>query len=436
MQVSVESPSTLERRVTVVVEEQQINEAVQRKLQNLSKSVKLKGFRSGKVPLKVVKQHYGPQVRQEVLQDVIQSSFYEAITKEKLNPAGMPSFEPKPSTPGQGLEYTATFEVYPEITLGDFTSLTIEKPQVEITDADMEKMLETIRKQHVSWTSVDRAAQTGDQVKVDFAGSVEGEAFQGGTGTDMEVEIGKGKLIAGFEDGLIGLKQGDTKTLDLTFPDPYQNAELTGKPVKFDITVKSVAEATLPELNDEFAKKLGIADGTLEALRKEVRENIQRELASNVESKVKKEIMDKLLEIHEIDIPNALIKQEAQALAKQMASNMQQQGMSPEQTQFSADVFEGEAKRRVGLGLIMAEIVKRQDIKADESKVRAKIESIAEPYEQKEQVIQWYYGDKRRKAEVESLVIEEQIVDWVLSQSSVVDKAMTFNEIMYPNSQK
>lgn len=436
MQVSVESPSTLERRVTVVVEEQKIDEAVQKKLQSLTKSVKLKGFRSGKVPLKVVKQHYGSQVRQEVLQDVIQSSFYEAITKEQLNPAGMPNFDPKPSTPGQGLEYTATFEVYPEITLGEFSSLTIEKPQVEITEADLEKMLETISKQHVTWTNVERAAQHGDQVKVDFAGTVEGEAFQGGTGTDMEVEIGKGKLIAGFEDGLIGLKQGDNKTLDLVFPDPYQNADLAGKSVQFAVTVKSVAEPTLPELNDDFAKKLGIADGSLEALRKEVRENMQRELASNIESKVKKEIMDKLLAVHEIDIPNALIKQEARALANQMATNMQQQGMSPGQTQFSAEMFEGEAKRRVGLGLIMAEIVKQQGIKADEQKVRAKIESIAEPYEQKDQVIQWYYGDKQRKAEVESLVIEEQIVEWVMKQSSVIDKSMTFNDIMYPNSQK
>lgn len=436
MQVSIESPSALERRVTVVVEEQQIDQAVQQKLQRLSKTVKLKGFRTGKVPLNVVKQHYGPQVRQEVLQDVIQSSFYEAITQEQLNPAGMPNFEPKPSTPGKGLEYTATFEVYPQIALGDFSSLTIEKPQVEITDADLEQMLETIRKQHMTWSEVERAAQQGDKLKVDFAGTVDGEAFQGGSGSDMEVEIGKGRLIAGFEDGLVGLKVGDEKTLNLTFPDPYQNAELAGKPVQFAVTVKSVAEPTLPELNDEFAKKLEIADGSVEALRKEVRENMQRELNTNIESHVKKDVMDKLLELHAIDLPNALVQQEAQALARQMASNMQQQGMSADQANLPADIFEGEAKRRVGLGLIMAEIVKKQDIKADEAKVRAKIDIIAEPYEQKEQVVQWYYGDKRRKAEVESLVIEEQIVDWVLAQATVADKAMTFNEIMYPKGQK
>jgi len=436
MQVSVESPTTLERKVTVVVEEQQIDEAVQRKLQSLSKTVKLKGFRAGKVPLKVVQQHYGPQVRLEVLEDVIQSSFYEAITKEQLKPAGMPNFEPKPSSPGMGLEYTATFEVYPDVKLGDFSTIAVDKPVVAITDADVDQMLETIRKQHVSWTEVERAAQRGDKVKVDFAGTVNGEAFQGGSGTDMEVEIGQGRLIAGFEDGLIGLKKGEQKTLDLQFPDPYQNTELAGKPVQFAITVKSVSEAVLPEVNDEFAKQLNIKDGTVENLRQEVRENMQRELTANIENNVKKAVMDKLLNLHQIDIPNALIKQEAQALANQMANNMRQQGMRADETKFSPDLFEGEAKRRVGLGLIMAEIVKNQNIKADETRVKTKIEALAEPYEQKDQVIKWYNSDKRRKAEVESLVIEEQIVDWILSQANVTDKSMSFNEIMYPNSQK
>jgi len=252
----------------------------------------------------------------------------------------------------------------------------------------------------------------------------------------MEVEIGQGRLIAGFEDGLIGLKKGEQKTLDLQFPDPYQNTELAGKPVQFAITVKSVSEAVLPEVNDEFAKQLNIKDGTVENLRQEVRENMQRELTANIENNVKKAVMDKLLNLHQIDIPNALIKQEAQALANQMANNMRQQGMRADETKFSPDLFEGEAKRRVGLGLIMAEIVKNQNIKADETRVKTKIEALAEPYEQKDQVIKWYNSDKRRKAEVESLVIEEQIVDWILSQANVTDKSMSFNEIMYPNSQK
>ncbi len=436
MQVSVESTTALERKLTVVVDEQQIDDAVQKKLANLSRSVKLKGFRAGKVPMNVVKQRYGSQVRQEVLQDVIQSSFYQAITQEKLNPAGMPSFEPKQSTPGEGLEYTATFEVYPEISLADFSGVTIEKPAVDITDADIDKMLETIRKQHITWQVVERAAQQDDKVTVDFKGTVDGELFDGGSGTDMEVEIGKGRLIAGFEDGLVGLKTGDEKTLDLTFPDPYQNKDLAGKPVQFAVTVKSVKEPVLPELTDEFAAKMGIEGGTLDRLREEVRDNMARELATKIENEVKKNVMDQLLELHNIDIPASLVRQEALGLAQQMASNMQQQGMSTEQTQLSPDLFEAEASRRVSLGLVMAEIVKQQDIKADEDKVRERIEKIAEPYEQKDQVIQWYYGDKRRKAEIESLVIEEKIVDWVLGQVTVKDKSMTFNEIMYPNNEK
>ena len=436
MQVSVESTTALERKLTVVVDEQQIDDAVQKKLANLSRSVKLKGFRAGKVPMNVVKQRYGSQVRQEVLQDVIQSSFYQAITQEKLNPAGMPSFEPKQSTPGEGLEYTATFEVYPEISLADFSGVTIEKPAVDITDADIDKMLETIRKQHITWQVVERAAQQDDKVTVDFKGTVAGELFDGGSGTDMEVEIGKGRLIAGFEDGLVGLKTGDEKTLDLTFPDPYQNKDLAGKPVQFAVTVKSVKEPVLPELTDEFAAKMGIEGGTLDRLREEVRDNMARELATKIENEVKKNVMDQLLELHNIDIPASLVRQEALGLAQQMASNMQQQGMSTEQTQLSPDLFEAEASRRVSLGLVMAEIVKQQDIKADEDKVRERIEKIAEPYEQKDQVIQWYYGDKRRKAEIESLVIEEKIVDWVLGQVTVKDKSMTFNEIMYPNNEK
>lgn len=436
MQVSVESPTTLERRLTVVVEEQQIDEAVQKKLASLSKSVKLKGFRAGKVPMKVVKQHYGNQVRQEVLQDVIQSSFYQAINQEQLNPAGMPSFDPKPSAPGQGLEYTATFEVYPQIELGDFSGVQIEKPVVAITDNDIDDMLETIRKQHITWSQVDRVAAEGDQVTVDFVGKVDGEVFPGGSGTDMTVEIGKGKLINGFEEGLVGAGTGDEKVLDLTFPDPYQSPELAGKPVQFTVTVKSVSEPVLPELNDEFAAKMGIEAGTLAGLREEVKQNMARELDTNIDNKVKKAVMDKILELHKIDIPSALVKQESQALAQQMMQNMQQQGMSAEQGKLSPDVFEAEASRRVSLGLVMAEIVKQQGFKADEDKVRQKIEQIAEPYEQKDQVIQFYYGDQRRKAEIESVVIEEQIVEWVLGQATVSDKPMSFKEIMYPSSQK
>ena len=436
MQISVESPNAIERRITVSVEEDQIDEAVQKKLQSLSKTVKLKGFRTGKVPMKVVKQHYGLQAREEVLGDVIQSSFYEAITKEELKPAGMPDFAPKPSNPGDGLEYTATFEIYPEVVISDMSAVSIEKPVTEITDEDLEYMLETIQKQHAAWKPVDRAVKQGDKASIDFIGTIDDVAFEGGTGSDMAVEIGKGQLIAGFEDGLVGLKTGDEKTLDLTFPENYQQKDLAGKPVKFAVTLKKVEEQVLPPVDAELAKKMGMDDGDMDTFREEIRSNMERELANALENQTKKMVMEALSASHEVEIPKALIQNEARALTEQMINTMRQQGMPAEQTKLSPEMFEGEARRRVTLGLIMAEIVKKEGLKADKTSVKQKVEAIAEPYEKSEQVVQYYYSDKQRLAEIESLVIEEQVVNWVLSQAKLSDKPMTFKEIMYPNGQK
>ena len=436
MQVSVESPSAIERKVTVSVEENKIDEAVQSKLQDLSKTVKLKGFRTGKVPLNVVKQRYGPQVRIEVLQDVIQSTFYEAIQKEKLMPAGNPNFDPKPSNPGDGLEYTATFEIYPEVALVDMSSLEIEKPVAVIEEADMEKMIETIQKQNISWEEADRAAKTDDKATIDFVGTIDGAAFDGGTGNDMNIELGKGQLIPGFEDGIVGMKAGDEKTLDLSFPDTYQKEDLAGKAVQFVVTLKKIEKPVLPEVNEELFKKMGMQGSKMEEFHTEIRSNMQRELDNSLSSKVKKAVMDKLLDTHELDIPKALIENESQALVQQMLGNMQQQGMDPAQMKLAPEMFEGEAKRRVSLGLIMAEIVKQEGITADEAEIKKKVDSIAEPYEHSEQVVEYYYGDKRRLSEIGSMVIEEQVVDWVLEKAKISDKSMTFNEIMYPNGQK
>jgi len=436
MQVSVESPSAIERKVTVSVEENKIDEAVQSKLQNLTKTVSLKGFRAGKVPINVVKQRYGTQVRIEVLQDVIQSTFYEAIQQEKLNPAGNPNFDPKPSNPGDGLEYTATFEIYPEVAIADITSLEIEKPVAVIEEADMEKMIETIQKQNISWEEADRAAKTEDKASIDFVGTIDGVAFEGGTGNDMSIELGKGQLIPGFEDGIVGMKVGDEKTLDLSFPDTYQKEDLAGKAVQFAVTLKKLEQPVLPEVNEELFKKMGLEGNGMDDFRDEIRSNMQRELDNSLTGKVKQAVMDKLLDAHELDIPKALIENESQALVQQMLGNMQQQGMDPAQMKLAPEMFEGEAKRRVSLGLIMAEIVKQEGITADEAEIKKKVDSIAEPYEHSEQVVEYYYGDKRRLSEIGSMVIEEQVVDWVLEKAKISDKSMTFNEIMYPNGQK
>jgi trigger factor len=435
MQVSVENVSALERRLTISVDAAQIDAAVQKELQNLSRRVKIKGFRAGKVPLKVVEQHYGQNVRMQVLQDVMQSSFYEAVTQEKLRPAGAPSFEPQMTDAGQGFEYKATFEIFPEVTLADFSTATLDKLSCEITESDVDAMLETIRKQHITWQAADRAARAEDKVTIDFTGTVDGVAFEGGSGTDMAVEIGKGRLIAGFEDGLVGLSVGAEKTLELTFPEQYHKQDLAGKSVQFAVKVKNLEEPVLPPIDSELAKRLGVADGDIEKLRVEVRQNMQRELDNGLSSQQKKLVMEKLLELNPIEVPHTLIESESQQLAQQMAANLERQGMSNQQTQLPANLFEAEAKRRVSLGLIMSEIVKRNGLKADDKAVHARVAAIAETYDHPDQVVKWYYGDKRRLAEIESLEIESQVVNWILGQAKVSDKALTFNEVMYPKGQ-
>ena len=430
MQVSVETTSSLERRLTVAVEEDRIADAVQSKLKDLTRTVKMKGFRKGKVPLKVVQQQYGSQVRQEVIGDVLQASFYEAVSQEKLRPAGMPTFDTKEMAPGKGLEYTATFEVYPEVAIADLSQQSIEKPVCEISDADVDNMIENIRNQNTAWETANRAAKEGDQINIDFKGMIDGEAFEGGEGKGMTVQIGQGRMIAGFEEGLKGAKAGDDLTLSLTFPDNYQAEHLAGKPVEFAIHVNTVEAPKLPEVDAEFAKKLGVSDGDLDKMRDEIRNNMQRELENKIKSRLKEGVMDKLLASHEIDVPAALIDNEAQALVNQMRQNLMSQGMGQQDLKLDPAMFSDQAERRVKLGLIMSEIVKQHDLQVDPEKVKAMVESIAAPYEHPEEVVKWYYADKRRLAEVESLVFEEQVVDWVMDQVKVEEKGIEFNELM------
>lgn len=432
MQISVESAGGLQRKLTVAVPEDTIEQAVQTRLQKLSRTAKIKGFRAGKVPLKVVRQHYGQQVRQEVLGEVIQSSFYEAVSQEKLRPASSPSINTQQSDAGQGLEYTATFEVYPEVALADMAGASIARSVAEITDADLDEMIESIRKQQIQWEAADKAAEKGDQVSIDFKGFIDGEEFAGGTGENMSVEIGAGRMIKGFEEGLAGLSADEEKTLELTFPEGYHAKELAGKDVKFEIKVKSVQVAKLPEIDEEFAKKMGVADGDTAKMREDIKANMQRELDARLKNSVKQSIMDKLLELNKIDIPESLIQQESEVLLKQMQANLMQQGMQQGQLKMEASMFRDQGERRVALGLIMSEIVKQQDIKPDADKVRSFIDEMASSYDKPEDVVKWYYGDKQRLAEVESMVIEQQIVDWILEQAKVEDKQQTFKELMYP----
>ncbi len=435
MQVSVETTSGLERRMTVAIEEDRIAQAVDSKLREIAPTVRIKGFRPGKVPFKVVKQQYGNQVRADVVNEVLQSTFYEALSQENLHPAGAPVFDTNESAPGKGLEYTATFEVYPEIALGSLADQEIEKPSVEITEQDIDNMIDRIRRQHVTWETSDAAAEKGDRVTIDFKGTIDGEAFEGGEGRDVAVELGSGRMIDGFEDGLIGAASGDEVTLDLQFPEDYHATELAGKPVQFVVQVKTVEKPVLPPVDEAFAKKMGVESGDIEELRKDVLENMELELGKQLKAKLKEKVMDTLLAVNTIDIPRSLIDNEAEALRNQMVQNLTSQGLTRTDTS-SLDIgmFTEQAERRVRLGLIMNEIVKENDIKVEAENVRALVEEIARPYEQPEEVVKWYYADKRRLGEVESLALEEQVVEWALEQVKVVDTTATFDEIMKPDA--
>ena len=432
MQVSVETTSGLERKITVAIEEERIASVVDGRLQDMTKTVKVKGFRAGKVPLKIVKQQYEQQVRQEVVGDVLQSTLFEAIGQEKLNPAGQPRIDSIKSDPGKGVEYTALFEIYPEVKLGDLSKETIKKPVAEVTDADVDEMLETVRGQHKEWVSVDRASKDGDQLNINFKGMIDGEVFAGGEAKDMPIELGSGRMIKGFEEGLIGAKAGDDVTLDLAFPDDYHAKDLAGKATQFEIHINKVEEAKLPEIDDDFAKKLGIKDASVENMRIEIKENMTNELKGRLNSQLKSAVMDALINVHDFDVPKPLIESESEAIKKNMMDNLAQQGMQEQGLKMDASMFADEAIRRVKLGLILSEIVKAEKIEADDDRVKQKIDEIAAPYEQPQQVVDYYMGDKQHLAEIKALVTEEQIVDWAMEKAKVADKNMTFKEIMTP----
>jgi trigger factor len=317
----------------------------------------------------------------------------------------------------------------PEVTLADVKGAKLEKRSAEVNDADLEKMMETLLKQRASWEEVDRGAESDDRLNIDFNGTIDGEEFSGNSGQNVPVTIGSGRMIAGFEEGLIGAKAGDELTLDLTFPEDYAHKEVAGKPVQFAVKVNSVEASKLPELDEEFAKGFGIGDGSLDSLRNEVRQNMEREMKQALSEGNKQAVMDKLLELNEIEVPQALVEQEAEALKQQMQQQMHipdgKQGVQLENSMFTE-----QAQRRVSLGMILSELIKSQDLKADDDKVRAKVEELAATYDEPQQVIDWYYGDKSRLSQVESLVLEEAVVDWVLEQADVTEKSGSFDEVM------
>ncbi|KPW41447.1 Trigger factor [Pseudomonas syringae pv. broussonetiae] len=429
MQVSVENTSALERRMTIGVPAERIETEVNKRLQQTARKAKIPGFRPGKVPMSVIRQRYEDGARQEALGDLIQATFYEAVVEQKLNPAGAPAVEPKSFEKGKDLEYVATFEVFPEFTVAGFDTIAVERLSADVADSDLDNMLEVLRKQNVRFEVADRAAQNEDQLNIDFVGKVDGEVFAGGSATATQLVLGSGRMIPGFEDGLVGAKAGEERVLNVTFPEDYQNLELAGKAAEFTVTVNTVSEPKLPELNEEFFKQFGIKETGIEGFRTEVRKNMERELRQAIKSKVKNQVMDGLLAANPIEVPKALLENEVNRLRVQA---VQQFGGNIKPDQLPAELFEEQAKRRVELGLIVAEVVKQFDLKPDDARVREMIQEMASAYQEPEQVVAWYYKNEQQMNEVRSVVLEEQVVDTVLQKASVTDKSVSYEEAVKP----
>ncbi|WGL18570.1 trigger factor [Microbulbifer bruguierae] len=436
MQVSIETTSGLERRLTVNLPAEVVDQEVDKRLQQAAKTVRINGFRKGKVPLKVVRQRFGAGVRQEVLGEVMSRSFYEAVQKEQVKPAGQPSIEAKNVTPGENLEYVATFEVYPEVALTDLSEVAVERPVAEVTDADVENMIDVLCKQQSVWKETKRKAQKGDRVTIDFVGRKDGEEFDGGKAEGQTLVLGSGSMIPGFEDGIIGMKPGEEKEVEVTFPEEYQAENLRGADAVFTIKVTASEKPELPELNDEFFASYGVEEGGEEKFREEVRANMQRELKNAALNKVKTQVMDQLFEKHEVEIPAALVKGEVNTLRGQMVQQFGGQIKPEDAARMLPDtMFEDQAKRRVVLGLVVGEIVKENKIAVDGDRVKAKVEELASTYQQPEEVVEYYFNNRELLAGVESVVLEDQVVDFVLEKAKVSEVESTYDDVIKPQKQ-
>jgi len=434
MQVSVKQSGDLEREMTVEVPEERIAGRVKDRLRELSKTAKVDGFRPGKVPFSVVQRRFGGRIREEILSEVLRSSFSEAITQEDLKLVGEPAIEPQTTGLGDGLSYTATFEVYPTIVLAPIEKLTLERPVCEILDPDIDRMVETLREQHKTWQSVDRESRDGDQLTIDFVGKIEGEVFEGGEATDFQLILGAGRMIDGFEDRLVGTQAGTEAELNLTFPVKYQAEDLAGKDVQFLVKIKRVEEPVLPELDDEFYKKFGVESGDGEAFRLDVREKMEHERTRALQRRFNASAMDAVAAANELVVPRALVESEIQRLQQQAMQSMLQSGGNPSDFDPSkmGGMFEESAKKRVKLGLLMAEIIKCADIEADPTKVRGLIESMAEGYEDSSAVVKWYYDDPKRLHEIEAMCLEEEAVTWIAERAEINEVDISFDDLMNP----
>lgn len=428
MQVSVETTQGLGRRITITVAADSIESAVKKELVDVAKKVRIDGFRKGKVPMNIVAQRYGASVRQDVLGDLMTRNFVDAIIKEKINPAGAPNYVPGEYKEGQDFTYSVDFEVYPEVELKGLENIEVEKPLVEVTDADVDAMLDTLRKQQANWIETDAAAEAEDRATIDFSGSVDGEEFEGGKASDFVLAMGQGRMIPGFEEGVVGHKAGETFTIDVKFPDDYHAENLKGKDAKFEIVLKKVETRELPEFTEEFIKRFGVEDGSIAGLRTEVRKNMDRELKGAIRNRIKTQAIDGLVEANEIDVPAALIDSEIDVLRRQAAQRFG--GNEQQALELPRELFEEQAKRRVVVGLLLGEVIRTHELKADEARVSTLIEEMASAYEDPKEVIEFYSKNNELMNNMRNVALEEQAVEAVLAKAKVTEKATNFQDLM------
>lgn len=428
---SVETVSALERRLNASIPQQALSGVVSTRLKNLGRSAKIPGFRPGKVPTKIIEQHYGAQARQEALSDALHQSFTEAAQNNNLRVAGFPKFEIKTSDlNADQIEYSATFEVYPEVVLGDLSGEVIERLVYELTQEDVDNTIQTLRKQRATFERVDRAAALEDRVNIDFTGKLNGEVFAGGEAKDYPVVLGGGGMLPEFEAAIVGMKPGETKSFDLTFPEDYHSKDMAGKKVNFTITLNHVEEPKLPEVNADFARAVGIPEGDADKLQDEIRVNLASEISRRLKGRNKDAAMGALLKVAGFDVPRVLVDDEVQALMQQAVKDMESRGMKMKGVNLPPDLFIERAEKRVKLGLILTHLVQKYDLKAKPEQIKGFIREYAQSFDQPEEVIRWYAAEPARMQEVEHIVLEENVVNWTIGQAKAIDKQAVFNELM------
>lgn len=429
---TIETTQGLERRVSITIPADSVKSAVREELKRVAKNARVDGFRKGKVPPHIIEQRFGASVRNDVLNDLLPRHFFDLMFQEKVNLAGRPTFAVDSYEEGKDLQFTATFEVYPEVKLQGLENIKVEKPTVEITEADIDKMVDVLRKQQATWAETQDAAKAEDRVTLDFSGSIDGEEFEGGKASDFVLLMGQGRMIPGFEEGIVGHKAGEQFDINVTFPAEYHSENLKGKAAKFAVTLKKVEVMVLPELTDEFVSKFGPNSKTVADLRVEIKKNMERELKNALVSRVKNQVIDGLIEQNPLDVPAAAIEQEIEVLRNQAAQRFG--GNAQQAAQLPRELFEEQAKRRVQVGLLFSEVIASNELKADEARVKARIEDIASAYEQPAEVIEYYNKNKELMNNIRNVVLEEQAVDAVLAKAQVTEKASSFDEIMNPQA--